>query len=450
MQNAILAHWPSNVHCPPSNKKNLNEKYSENTRQPRFPITSAAHTSQVWGGKERQAAALWSTTWVITHWRARARACWRAAVFCSKELGSRLSGRRSGQKAELCRSSGWPTPRLQGSQQTIDDGLISSYMVLPQAARPCAAMQQSCHPSDAMAAPKQERLSGMGSQLRRHSTASWHVTPSSLAVAPIACALLPGLERRIPALGAAPRCNACAPCPCHAAHRSLTGCKHYRDRVPALSLSCQAMLRSQPTRGSMAHRHTLRAGHHDAATSKADRVAAPGRDIDVVKVRENWPLVPTASRATRTQARSATLAHRTKTPVLRQARVWSPRASTGPRHAGLGPQRLGLKKLHDVVDRILWKRARVQLNWGKTRVWNAAASHRKPPKRSRGSGLGWGLGAPTAPARPHRFRHTRRSCPRRAAHEDVIIPSAQFRLLLLWKLRLPLPLAPHACQNAGA
>ena len=149
---------------------------------------SAAHTSQVWG---EQAAALWSTTWEITHWRARARACWRAAVLCAKQLGSRLSGRRSGQKAELCRSSGWPTPRLQGSQQTIDDGSISSYMVLPHAARPCAAMQHSCHPSDAMASPRRERLSGMGSQLRRHSTASWHVTPSSFTVAPIACALLP-------------------------------------------------------------------------------------------------------------------------------------------------------------------------------------------------------------------------------------------------------------------
>ena len=43
-----------------------------------------------------------------------------------------------------------------------------------------------CHLSDAMAAPKRERLSGMGSQLRRHSATSWHVTPNSLAVASIA------------------------------------------------------------------------------------------------------------------------------------------------------------------------------------------------------------------------------------------------------------------------
>ena len=49
----------------------------------------------------------------------------------------------------------------------------------------------SSHLSDAMAAPKRERLSGMGLQLRRHSAASWHVTPSSLAVAPIACVFLP-------------------------------------------------------------------------------------------------------------------------------------------------------------------------------------------------------------------------------------------------------------------
>ena len=100
-------------------------------------------------------------------------------------------GVRSGQKAELCHSSGWPTPRHQGSQQTIDDGSISSSMVLPHAARPCAAMQHLCHLSDAMAAPKRERLSGMGSQLRRHSAASWHVTPNSLAVALIACVFLP-------------------------------------------------------------------------------------------------------------------------------------------------------------------------------------------------------------------------------------------------------------------
>ena len=71
----------------------------------------------------------------------------------------------------------------------IDDGSTSSSMVLPHAARPCAAMQHSCHLSDSMAAPKRERLSGMGSQLRRHSVASWHVTPNSLAVAPIACVL---------------------------------------------------------------------------------------------------------------------------------------------------------------------------------------------------------------------------------------------------------------------
>ena len=178
------------------------------------------------GGKERQAAALWSTTWEITPWRARALACWRAAVSCSKGPGSRLSRKRSGQKAELCHSNGWPTPRLQGSQKTIDDGFTSSYMVLPHAARPCAAMQHSCHLSDAMAAPKRERLSGMGSQLRRHSAASWHITLSSLAAAPIACALplrLGGLERRAPALGAAPRCIVCAPCSCDTAHRGLTG-----------------------------------------------------------------------------------------------------------------------------------------------------------------------------------------------------------------------------------
>ena len=49
----------------------------------------------------------------------------------------------------------------------------------------------TCVTSDAMAAPKRERLSGMGSQLRWHRAASWHVTPNSLAVAPIACVFSP-------------------------------------------------------------------------------------------------------------------------------------------------------------------------------------------------------------------------------------------------------------------
>ena len=65
------------------------------------------------------------------------------------------------------------------------------YGAASHAARPCAAMQHLCHLSDAMAAPKRERLSGMGLQLRRHSAASWHVTPNSLAVAPIACVFPP-------------------------------------------------------------------------------------------------------------------------------------------------------------------------------------------------------------------------------------------------------------------
>ena len=61
--------------------------------------------------------------------------------------------------------------------------------------RPAAPGEGS--PGEWPHAPKRERLSGMGSQLRRHSTASWHVTPSSFAVA--------------------------VSCPCHAAHRTLTG-----------------------------------------------------------------------------------------------------------------------------------------------------------------------------------------------------------------------------------
>ena len=35
-------------------------------------------------------------------------------------------------------------------------------------------------------------------------------------------------------------------------------------------------------------------------------------------------------------------------------------------------------------------------------------------------------------------------------HEEVIMPSAQFRVLLLRRLRLPLPLTPHACRCGGA
>ena len=55
-----------------------------------------------------------------------------------------------------------------------------------------------------------------------------------------------------------------------------------------------------------------------------------------------------------------------------------------------------IRELYDAVARVLWGRARVQLNCGKTRVWNAAAE-----EPARIEGLGWGLGAPTAPARPH-------------------------------------------------
>ena len=59
-------------------------------------------------------------------------------------------------------------------------------------------------------------------------------------------------------------------------HASWIHTEHYRDPVlvPALSLISQAMLAGWATRGSMAHRHTLRASHHVAAPSKADRVAA--------------------------------------------------------------------------------------------------------------------------------------------------------------------------------
>ena len=35
-------------------------------------------------------------------------------------------------------------------------------------------------------------------------------------------------------------------------------------------------------------------------------------------------------------------------------------------------------------------------------------------------------------------------------HEDVTSSSAQFRVLLLRRLRLPLPLTPHACRCGGA
>ena len=50
----------------------------------------------------------------------------------------------------------------------------------------------------------------------------------------------------------------------------------------------------------------------------------------------SWLSAPAASRAMRAQ--SSTLARAARRLVLGQARVWSPRASTGPPHPGLGPQ----------------------------------------------------------------------------------------------------------------
>ena len=47
-------------------------------------------------------------------------------------------------------------------------------------------------------------------------------------VAPKACWGWGALQRRIPALGAEPHCNACAPCPCHA--RSLGNASVARSR----------------------------------------------------------------------------------------------------------------------------------------------------------------------------------------------------------------------------
>ena len=43
---------------------------------------------------------------------------------------------------------------------------------------------------------------------------------------------------------------------------------------PVAQFPSDAPLTGRATRGSMAHRHTLQTGHHDAATSNADRVAA--------------------------------------------------------------------------------------------------------------------------------------------------------------------------------
>ena len=54
-----------------------------------------------------------------------------------------------------------------------------------------------------------------------------------------------------------------------------------------------------------------------------------------------WPSAPTACRATRTQARSTTLARLANKPVLGHASAWSPKASTVPPQPGLGPHLLG-------------------------------------------------------------------------------------------------------------
>ena len=53
---------------------------------------------------------------------------------------------------------------------------------------------------------------------------------------------------------------------------------------------------------------------------------------------------PTASRATRTHARSTTLARLANKPFLGQARAWSPKGSTTPPHPGLGPHYPGQRQ----------------------------------------------------------------------------------------------------------
>ena len=87
-----------------------------------------------------------------------------------------------------------------------------------------------------------------------------------------------------------------------------------------------------------------------------------GRRGAVVCASHCWgttcPSGPTASRATRTHARSTIFALRAIRPVRVHASAWSPKASTSPPHLG-GPQRLahkgsGRRKLRRRAKSIAW------------------------------------------------------------------------------------------------
>ena len=87
-----------------------------------------------------------------------------------------------------------------------------------------------------------------------------------------------------------------------------------------------------------------------------------GRRGAVVCASHCWgttcPSGPTASRATRTHARSTIFALRAIRPVRVHASAWSPKASTSPPHPG-GPQRLahkgsGRRKLRRRAKSIAW------------------------------------------------------------------------------------------------
>ena len=57
------------------------------------------------------------------------------------------------------------------------------------------------------------------------------------------------------------------------------------------------------------------------------------------------------------------------------------------------PERI--RPLYDLLEEVLWRHARVQLNGGKTRIWNAAGE--EPPHIAR-PGVGWSVDPPRGTA----------------------------------------------------
>ena len=73
------------------------------------------------------------------------------------------------------------------------------------------------------------------------------------------------------------------------------------------------------------------------------------------------------------------------------------------------PERI--RELYDAVARTLWGRARVQLNRGKTRVWNAAGEEPAGIEEASGTRSRLGTGRPHGTSKASRFWERRRVCP---------------------------------------